>query len=257
MCRKFVFAIAYASKCHVKRHSCLRKLKSQPNNELEMCSLAYITPVYRLLLGNSYATEKISVTNVLLPNHCLEMNVVPTESSIDQLIIGCKAADPKAQMALYDLYAAAMYRVAFRIIGQSDEAEDAVQESMLSAFNSMDQFRGEVTFGAWLKKIVINKSIRLKQKQARVLWKNHLDETPSESVFQIEQDEEDNPQQNDIKRIEHVLAKLPTQQALIVRLFYKEGLEHAEIAHYLNISEANCRTSLSRAKETMRKLLNV
>ena len=68
-----------------------------------MCSLAYITPVYRLLLGNSYAIEKISVTNVLLPNHCLEMNVVPTESSIDQLIIVCKAAYPKALMAVYEL----------------------------------------------------------------------------------------------------------------------------------------------------------
>ena len=184
---------------------------------------------------------------------------MPSKPSIDQLITQCKAADPKAQMALYDLYASAMYRVAFKIIGQTDEAEDAVQESMLSAFHSLDQFRGEVTFGAWLKKIVINKSIRLKQKQHRVLWKDPPEEftTYQETSENIDDDQESDHIKSSVNRVELVLTKLPVQQAMIVKLYYYEGLEHAEIANYLNISEANCRTSLSRAKETMRKLLKL
>jgi RNA polymerase sigma factor (sigma-70 family) len=184
---------------------------------------------------------------------------VPSKPSIDQLITQCKAADPKAQMALYDLYASAMYRVAFKIIGQTDEAEDAVQESMLSAFHSLDQFRGEVTFGAWLKKIVINKSIRLKQKQHRVLWKvpPEVFTTYQETSENIDDDQESDHIKSSVNRVELVLTKLPVQQAMIVKLYYYEGLEHAEIANYLNISEANSRTSLSRAKETMRKLLKL
>ncbi|MEY3039376.1 MAG: hypothetical protein RLZZ593_518 [Bacteroidota bacterium] len=182
-----------------------------------------------------------------------------SKPSLDQLINRCKAADPKAQMALYDQYASAMYRVAFKIIGQTDEAEDAVQESMLSAFNSLDQFRGEVTFGAWLKKIVINKSIRLKQKQHRVLWKDPPQEftTDHETSVYIDDDQELDYVSSSVKRVEQVLTKLPVQQSTIVKLYYYEGLEHAEIANYLDISEANCRTSLSRAKETMRKLLKL
>ena len=152
-----------------------------------------------------------------------------------------------------------MYNVAWRIVKEAHEAEDVMQEAFISAFKKLDQFSGQVTFGAWLKKIVINKSIRLKQKQHRVLWKNPPQEftTDHETSVYIDDDQELDYVSSSVKRVEQVLTKLPVQQSTIVKLYYYEGLEHAEIANYLDISEANCRTSLSRAKETMRKLLKL
>jgi RNA polymerase sigma factor (sigma-70 family) len=81
--------------------------------------------------------------------------------------------------------------------------------------------------------------------------------TYQETSENIDDDQESDHIKSSVNRVELVLTKLPVQQAMIVKLYYYEGLEHAEIANYLNISEANSRTSLSRAKETMRKLLKL
>ena len=84
---------------------------------------------------------------------------------INQLLEGCKNGDTKAQFAVYKRYYKAMYNTAFRILNDSFEAEDVMQESFLSAFIKLDSFSEQVTFGAWLKKIVINNSITALKKK--------------------------------------------------------------------------------------------
>ena len=74
-------------------------------------------------------------------------------------------------MEIYDRYYHAMYNTAVRIVKDPATAEDILQESFLSAFTKLETFKGEVTFGAWLKRIVINNSIyeyRKQQKQQEV-----------------------------------------------------------------------------------------
>ena len=93
------------------------------------------------------------------------MNVV--NQDINQLIERCKKGDSKAQFAIYKLYYKAMYNTAFRILNNSFEAEDVMQESFLSAFTKLDSFSKQATFGAWLKKIVINNSITALKKNNR------------------------------------------------------------------------------------------
>ncbi|MBT8258616.1 MAG: sigma-70 family RNA polymerase sigma factor, partial [Bacteroidia bacterium] len=75
------------------------------------------------------------------------------------IIEQCKNNDRKAQLQLYNSYCDGMYIVAQRFVKDSMEAEDIVQESFISAFLKLHQFKGEVTFGAWLKRIVVNKCI--------------------------------------------------------------------------------------------------
>ncbi len=84
------------------------------------------------------------------------------------LVEACKNGDQKAQFELYRLYHTAMYNTTLRIVGDSDDAEDVMQEAFLKAFSKLDSYRGEVSFGAWLKRIVINKALdflRLKKEQ--------------------------------------------------------------------------------------------
>jgi len=75
------------------------------------------------------------------------------------LLDGCKAGDQKAQFQIYKLYYKAMYNTSLRIVNDTMEAEDIMQESFLSAFEKIETYSGTVSFGAWLKKIVINRSL--------------------------------------------------------------------------------------------------
>ena len=60
-----------------------------------------------------------------------------------------------------------MYNTSLRIVKDSAEAEDIMQESFLSAFTKLHTFKGEVTFGSWLKRIVVNNSIHHYRKQQK------------------------------------------------------------------------------------------
>ena len=75
------------------------------------------------------------------------------------LIEDCRKGDSKAQFRLYDQYSRAMYNLAYRILNNREDAEDILQEAFVECFRNLDSFRFESTFGAWLKKIIVNKCI--------------------------------------------------------------------------------------------------
>ena len=62
-----------------------------------------------------------------------------------------------------------MYNTALRILQDSAEAEDSMQEAFLSAFSKLDTYKGDVSFGAWLKRIVVNKALDQLKKKSRLL----------------------------------------------------------------------------------------
>ena len=88
---------------------------------------------------------------------------------INQLLERCKKQDSAAQMQIYKAYFKAMYNAAYRILNDQFEAEDIMQEAFLTAFTKLNTFKGEVTFGAWLKRIVINKSYKINL-EVNVWW---------------------------------------------------------------------------------------
>ena len=77
----------------------------------------------------------------------------------EEIVTSCKNNDRRAQLSLYKQYSKAMYNVCLNIVHNNELAEDLMQEGFISAFKNINTFKGEVTFGAWLKKIVINKCI--------------------------------------------------------------------------------------------------
>ena len=83
-----------------------------------------------------------------------------------KLIEECRSNNKRAQIELYRKYNQAMYNIAMRLLKNSENADDIIQESFLSAFKNIHQFKGEVTFGAWLKKIVIHKCLNCLKKSA-------------------------------------------------------------------------------------------
>src|ERR1700744_6524618 len=83
----------------------------------------------------------------------------------DELVERCKQGDSRAFAELYQKYAKAMYNTSLRIVNHTGDAEDILQEAFTDAFKSLNDFHHRSTFGAWLKKIVVNKSINQLRKR--------------------------------------------------------------------------------------------
>ena len=172
---------------------------------------------------------------------------------ITLLLEGCAANNEKAQLTLYTMYYKAMYNVAFRIVGDSTLAEDIMQESFLKAFTKLTSYNGMVTFGAWLKRIVINTSINELKKTHK-----YQIEPLSDGLELVDFNEDENSNYTELKadQVLKTIQSLKSNYKIILTLFFIEGYDLEEIASILNISNENCRTMMSRAKESLRKKLN-
>ena len=160
-----------------------------------------------------------------------------------------KTGHSSSQYELYSLYVDAMYNVGFRFLGNKEDAEDIVQESFVDAFRNLERFKYESSFGAWLKRIVINKSINhLKAKR--------IDLVPMEQhAFHLSQEEETMENEAvDIKKVKQGIAQLPDGYKQIINLYLVEGYDHVEIAEILDITTSTSKSQYHRAK---RKLLEI
>ena len=165
------------------------------------------------------------------------------------LVAQCMANDRKAQMKLYDQYCDGMFHIAMRFLGNKDDAEDVVQESFIKAFQKINQYKGEVTFGAWLKKIVINKSIDFVR--ANKITFAEL----NENVPIVEAEYWRVADRTTLKIVGRAMEDVPEKYKYVVQLFLMEGYDRSEIAQILNITESACRTRLLRGKGYLKQLL--
>ena len=167
------------------------------------------------------------------------------------LVEACKRGDQKAQFELYRLYNAAMYNTTLRIVGDSDDAEDVMQEAFLKAFEKLDTYRGAVSFGAWLKRIVINKALdflRLKKEQLSLEDAGEVGEMVDEPVDTVEVEYSS-------EAIKKAIYDLPEGYRVVLSLILLEGYDHEEVSAILNISNATSRTQYHRAKKRLIELL--
>ncbi len=168
-----------------------------------------------------------------------------------QLVMRCREGDRQAQFDLYKLYYKAMYNTALRIVKAEQDAEDVMQESFLSAFEKIGEFKGEVSFGAWLKKIVINRSLDLLRKK-RVVFE---DLEKAETAYESLQEDHEEDTAWDVKKIREAIKELPDGYRTILSLYLLEGYDHEEIAGILGISPVTSRTQYSRAKKRLKEQL--
>lgn len=165
------------------------------------------------------------------------------------IIDRCKQGDRQAQTQLYKIYYKPMYNVSLRMIGDETEAEDIMQEAFLNAFRKIGSYEGKVSFGAWLKKIVVNRSLDyLKKKKIQFEEINDRMNIPEESgLMQFEEEK--------VEKIRAAISQLPEKFRIIINLFMVEGYGHDEIAEMLQISSASSRIQFFRAKQKLKELL--
>lgn len=166
------------------------------------------------------------------------------------LIISCKNGDQKAFKELYMLYGKSMFNIAFRILKNHDEAEDILQEAFIKAYFKINQYDFQATFGAWLKKIVVNQALDYLRKESK--WK--MDElADNDMTEESEIDWEGIDMKVDI--VKKAILNLPTGFRTVASLFLIEGYEHKEIATILSISENTSKSQFHRAKRKIKEYL--
>jgi RNA polymerase sigma factor (sigma-70 family) len=150
-----------------------------------------------------------------------------------------------------------MYNTSLRIVKDSFEAEDIMQDSFLTAFTKLDSLKESLTFGSWLKRIVINNSIYHYNKS------NKYNEVALDDVlFKVEVENEDYGIASDYEftnlkaqQIIETMKTLKDNYRVSLTLHLVEGYDYDEISEIMDISYANCRTTISRAKENLRQKL--
>jgi RNA polymerase sigma-70 factor (ECF subfamily) len=159
--------------------------------------------------------------------------------------------DVGAQYKLYALYSKAMFNICFRMTNHQEEAEDVLQDAFTYAFGRLSSFRFESSFGAWLKRIVINTCINyLKKRRLELVYTDaNYDVLP-------EEDEVDYGEISfEVEKVRRAMERLPDGYRLIFSLYLLEGYDHKEIAEILNISESTSKSQFLRAKKKIKEIL--
>jgi RNA polymerase sigma factor (sigma-70 family) len=166
-----------------------------------------------------------------------------------ELIERCRHNDRKAQYELYEKYKQAMYHVAFRICHDADEAEDVLQEAFVNAFTNIHQFAGKSPFGAWLKRIVVNKALS-------AIGKNKVFTEDIETMqVEVADDEPLEDLSYQVEEIKKAVKLLPDGFRYVLTLYLFEGYEHKEVAEILGISESTSKSQYNRAKKKLKEII--
>ncbi len=159
-----------------------------------------------------------------------------------------------AMKELYRLYSKSMFNICCRMMNNTTDAEDMLQEIFIEAFSRLNTFRFESTFGAWLKRITINKCIN--ELRRRKVQLEYRDQPFSEEV--ADEVESDNTCfELSVERIKHAMGLLPDGYRVVFSLYMLEGYDHEEIACILGISESTSKTQLMRARKKIVEIMRV
>lgn len=165
------------------------------------------------------------------------------------LIRQCMDGETAAYRALYDRYSKAMFNTALRIVNRTADAEDILQDSFTDAFLQLSSFENKSTFGAWLKQIVVYKSIAFLKRQRLSFVEMEKAGDPAD---------DDSAEEADtwytVDLIRESLQRLPDGYRTVLSLYLFEGYDHDEIAALLHVAPSTVRTQYMRGKQ---KLLSV
>jgi len=142
-----------------------------------------------------------------------------------------------------------MYNVGYRIVNNTEEAQDVLQEAFISAFRNLEFYRGDATFGAWLKRIVVHKAINC-------LKKKRMERFPDDENWDVRQDEvEEEVFPHPVESVRSAIEKLPDGYRAVLSLYLIEGYDHGEIAEILGITESTSKSQFNRSKKRLREIL--
>lgn len=168
-----------------------------------------------------------------------------------ELIEAVRGGDTAAFDELVSRHMRRAFAVASRLLGQRQDAEDVVQESLLAALTKIDTFDQRRPFSPWLLRIVANRALNLRK--ARVV---RASEPLAEETVSGGESPADAAARSELRgALERALASLPEPQRWVVQLFDVDGFTGPEIAEMLEMAEGTVRWHLHEARRALRAVL--
>ncbi|MEO1052890.1 MAG: RNA polymerase sigma factor [Bacteroidota bacterium] len=164
-----------------------------------------------------------------------------------ELIQGCRKNHRTAQRSVYEKYKVAMYTISFRITGDRDESHDALQEAFIEVFRDIKDFKMQSTLGAWIKTIVVRKSLR--RIKGRFDFEP-VDELNAQNTPSVENDFTG-------QELHTAIMSLPDGYRTIFMLVEVEGYKHREVSQMIGISEGTSKSQLYHAKKMLQSRLKM
>jgi RNA polymerase sigma factor (sigma-70 family) len=144
-----------------------------------------------------------------------------------------------------------MYNAAYRIVNNEDEAQDVLQEAFISAFHNLESYRGDSAFGAWLKRIVINKALTQ-------VTKKKMERFPDDDRWDVKEEEPVDIFEGfpfTVEKVRAAIEALPDGYRTVLSLYLLEGYDHGEIADIMGITESTSKSQFNRSKKKLREVL--
>ena len=169
----------------------------------------------------------------------------------DRLIKKCKSNNARAQRELYEMYRVKWFMICLRYAHNKSEAEDMLQEGLISVFSEIKQYKPErASFAAWSNKIMVNAALQYLRKWNKLKFNQDIDDHEDKFVQQ-----EEAYGNLGAKELTGMVQKLPDGYRTVFNLYVVEGYKHREIAEMLSISENTSKTQLLKAKNMLRDQL--
>jgi RNA polymerase sigma-70 factor (ECF subfamily) len=155
------------------------------------------------------------------------------------------------------------YRRAYRYLGNAADAEDAVQDALLSACRHLDQFKGQSKMSTWLTTIVINSALthlRRRPRQIHTSLDEQFGEEPGYCVSERLADRRPSPEDECINSelyeyLMHFVEELPPASRCAFQLRDLDGLTTSEAAQILGVADVTVKAHVSRARAKLRRLI--
>ena len=170
-----------------------------------------------------------------------------------QLIKDCQKNKREAQSQLFYLYKDVLFGLCLKYCKNREEAEDNLQESFISIFKNIKQYKFKGSFEGWIKRITIRKAIdRYNKKilQTIPIKEEILEETNGEVTM------DSNLNEFSLHQLLSFIRQLPTQYQMVFTLYELDDFSHKEISEFLNISVGTSKSNLYRAKHLLREIIS-
>lgn len=176
------------------------------------------------------------------------------EDSVQELIAGCRKRHRQSQLAMYRRFAPLVYPICLRIVGHSEEAEEAMQDTFLKLFEKLDQYHDELCFEAWIRRIAVRTAIDYVRRRLPE------EELIEEALPDVPDDEEELREQEEqtlltVASVRNALEKVPAQARVVLSLYLFEGYDMEEISQILKIQPSSVRSQYLRGKRRLIELL--
>jgi RNA polymerase sigma-70 factor (ECF subfamily) len=173
-----------------------------------------------------------------------------------EIVARAQAGDTAAFEMLVSEHQTFVYNLAFRVLGNAQEAEDAAQEAFVRAWQALPKFRAQSRFGTWMYRIVTNQCYNRIPKMRRDLSAISAEEIPDRVDYHSGLPEAGAEAGERRQWLHRQIDALPESYRLLITLRYQRDLPYEEIASITGLPLGTVKTGLFRAKERLRSALS-